>query len=231
MASAIVPAISASGTIRSLSAILLADASKDDDSWPTGFWSGAERDSSSRMAASLSPRSIRIVAARHFSSRRIPSNTCSVPMCRCCSRSASSAAFFRILLHSSVNGRSMDVDTFSRIVVRPSIWLRMLSIDEELRRKRWVRFLSSRIRPSRKCSDSIVVLPCCAASYLAKKITRLARSVYRSNIGHTKLGEVMLQVSDVVFRDETQCDRIAIADAADGIELVLRNIPHGVRDM
>ena len=62
-------------------------------------------------------------------------------------------------LHSFESGRSIEVETFSRMVVRPSISLRMLSIEEEFRRKRLVRFLSSRISPSSRCSVSIVVLP------------------------------------------------------------------------
>ena len=41
---------------------------------------------------SLRPRSCRISAAKHFSSRSRPSSRCSVPMCLCESRSASSAA-------------------------------------------------------------------------------------------------------------------------------------------
>src|SRR5215471_3148720 len=41
---------------------------------------------------------------------------------------------------------------------------------------------SSRVRPSRRCSGSIALAPYCDASYRAKKITRRAFSVYRSNI-------------------------------------------------
>ena len=43
--------------------------------------------------------------------------------------SDSSAAAFRARLLSSENGRSTEVETFSRIMVRPSISLRMLSIE------------------------------------------------------------------------------------------------------
>src|SRR3990172_4845347 len=42
------------------------------------------------------------------------------------------------------------------------------------------------MRPSKRCSVSIELLPSCAASYRAKKITRLARSVYRSNMFSTR---------------------------------------------
>ncbi len=41
------------------------------------------RASSSRMVDSRSPRSCRISAAKHFSSRSRPSSRCSVPMCLC----------------------------------------------------------------------------------------------------------------------------------------------------
>src|SRR6185369_14329008 len=45
--------------------------------------------------------------------------------------------------------------------------------------------LPSRIRPSSRCSVSIEMLPSWLASYRAKKRTRLALSVYRSNIRPT----------------------------------------------
>src|SRR6201987_1251092 len=50
------------------------------------------------------------------------------------------------------------------------------------RRKRFVSALSSRKRPSNKCSVSIYGEPNWLASYRAKKMTRRAFSVYRSNI-------------------------------------------------
>ena len=56
----------------------------------------------------------------------------------------------------------------------------------DLAKRRLVKPLPSRMRPSRRCSVSIELLPSCAASYRAKKITRLARSVYRSNIFSTR---------------------------------------------
>src|SRR5580658_9428623 len=50
------------------------------------------------------------------------------------------------------------------------------------RRKRLVSALSSRNRPSSKCSVSIYGEPNWLASYRAKKMTRRAFSVYRSNM-------------------------------------------------
>src|ERR1700751_1372043 len=50
------------------------------------------------------------------------------------------------------------------------------------RRKRFVSALSSRKRPSSKCSVSIYGEPNWLASYRAKKMTRRAFSVYRSNM-------------------------------------------------
>jgi len=85
---------------------------------------------------------------------------CSVPMCLCVRRSDSSAAAFSARLDSSEKGRSTEVETFSRISVRPSISLRMLSIEAfALGKKRLVRFLSSRISPRRRCSVSMYGLP------------------------------------------------------------------------
>ncbi len=57
-----------------------------------GAFSCVVRCSSSRIAGSRSPRSVKISAAKHFSSRSRPSSRCSVPICLCESRSASSAA-------------------------------------------------------------------------------------------------------------------------------------------
>src|SRR5215469_10562573 len=139
------------------------------------------RDNSSRNAESRSPRSIRISAPKHFSSRRMPSKRCSVPTCLWPKRSASSAAMFRMRLHSALRGTSTDVEMRSRMVMRASISLRMDSIEPCWRRKRLARALSSRIRPSSKCSVSIYGLPYWLASYLAKNMTRRAFSVYRSN--------------------------------------------------
>ena len=90
-------------------------------------FSDCERCSSSRMVESRSPRSCRISAAKHFSSRSRPSSRCSVPMCLWFSRSASSAPYASTRLHSWLSGRSTEVETFSRIVVWPSICLRMES--------------------------------------------------------------------------------------------------------
>src|ERR1041385_6853455 len=58
----------------------------------------------------------------------------------------------------------------------------MDSTDACERRKRLVNALSSRNKPSSRCSVSMYGDPNWLASYLAKKITRLAFSVYRSNI-------------------------------------------------
>src|SRR4051812_11816539 len=55
----------------------------------------------------------------------------------------------------------------------------------ERAKMRLVRPLPSRIRPSSRCSVSIEMLPSWLASYRAKKRTRRARSVYRSNIRGT----------------------------------------------
>src|ERR1043166_7997586 len=102
-------------------------------------------------------------------------------MCLCDRRSASSAAYASTRLHSLLSGRSTDVDTFSRIVVCPSICLRMDSTEACERKKRLVSALSSRNSPSSKCSVSMYGDPNWLASYRAKKITRLAFSVYLSN--------------------------------------------------
>src|SRR5260221_11559820 len=84
-------------------------------------------------------------------------------------------------LHSALRGTSTDVEMRSRIVMRASISLRIDSIEPCWRRKRLARALSSRIKPSSKCSVSMYGLPYWLASYLAKKMTRRAFSVYRSN--------------------------------------------------
>src|SRR5216684_916696 len=139
------------------------------------------RANSSRKVDSRSPRSINISAPKHFSSRRIPSSKCSVPTCLWPSRSASSAAILRMRLHSALNGTSTEVEIRSRIVMRASISLRIDSIDPCCRRNRLASALSSRIKPSSKCSVSMYGLPYWLASYLAKNMTRRAFSVYRSN--------------------------------------------------
>src|SRR6266568_3646904 len=113
------------------------------------------RASSSRMVERCKPRSCRISAAKHFSSRSSPNKRCSVPTCLCKRRSASSAAYARTRLHSLLNGRSTEVETLSRIVVCPSICLRMDSTEAWERRKRLVRALSSRSSPNSRCSVSI----------------------------------------------------------------------------
>ena len=141
-----------------------------------GF-SPAVRASSSRKEERRSPRSIRISAPKHFSSRKIPSSKCSVATCFTPSRSASSAAIFRMRLHSALKGTSTEVEMRSRIVMRASISFRMDSIDPCCRRNRLARALSSRIKPSKRCSVSMYGLPYWLASYRAKKITRRAFSV------------------------------------------------------
>src|SRR5713226_2338048 len=139
------------------------------------------RASSSRRVESRSPRSIKISAPKHFSSRRMPRSRCSVPTCLWPRRSASSAAILRMRLHSALSGTSTDVEMRSRMVMRPSISLRIDSIEPCWRRKRLASALSSRIKPSSKCSVSMYGLPYWLASYLAKNMTRRAFSVYRSN--------------------------------------------------
>ena len=135
------------------------------------------RANSSRNVERRSPRSIKISAPKHFSSRRIPSSKCSVPTCLCPSRSASSADMFRMRLHSALSGTSTEVEMRSRIVMRASISLRIDSIDPCCRKKRFASALSSRIKPSSKCSVSMYGLPYWLASYRAKNMTRRAFSV------------------------------------------------------
>ncbi len=94
-----------------------------------GVFSPALRASSSRSVDRRSPRSCKISAPKHFSSRRIPSSKCSVPTCRCPRRSASSVAKFRIRLDSWLSGTSTDVEMRSRMVMRCSISLRIDSIE------------------------------------------------------------------------------------------------------
>src|SRR6266404_3249838 len=139
------------------------------------------RASSSRSVERRRPRSINISAPKHFSSRRMPRSRCSVPTCLWPRRSASSAAILRIRLHSALSGTSTDVEMRSRMVMRASISFRIDSIEPCWRRKRFASALSSRIRPSNKCSVSMYGLPYWLASYLAKNMTRRAFSVYRSN--------------------------------------------------
>ena len=68
-------------------------AKRDDSRWRCGAaFSCVLRASSSRMVERRRPRSCRISAAKHFSSRSKPNSKCSVPMWRCDRRSASSAA-------------------------------------------------------------------------------------------------------------------------------------------
>ncbi len=76
-------------------------------------------------------------------------------MCLWLSRSASSAPYAKTRLHSWLSGRSTEVDTFSRTVVCASICLRIDSIAAWDRRKRFASALSSRKRPSKRCSVSI----------------------------------------------------------------------------
>src|SRR3989454_485498 len=143
----------------------------------TGTFSPAVRPSSSRIAVRRRPRSWRISAPKHFSSRRIPRSRCSVPTCLWPRRSASSVARFRMRLHSAERGTSTDVEMRSRMVMRDSISFRMDSMEPCWRRNRLASALSSRIRPSRRCSVSMYGLPYWLASYRAKKITRRAFSV------------------------------------------------------
>ena len=142
-----------------------------------GAFSPALRASSSRKAERRKPRSCKISAAKHFSSRRMPSSKCSVPTCLCPSRSASSVAKFRICLDSWLSGTSTEVEMRSRMVMRCSISLRMDSIEPWERKKRFANALSSRIRPSNRCSVSMYGDPYWLASYRAKNMTRRAFSV------------------------------------------------------
>ena len=135
------------------------------------------RASSSRSVVRRRPRSIRISAPKHFSSRRIPRSKCSVPTCLTPRRSASSPAILRMRLHSALSGTSTDVEIRSRMVMRASISLRIDSMEPCWRKKRLARALSSRIRPSNRCSVSMYGLPYWLASYLAKNMTRRAFSV------------------------------------------------------
>ncbi len=142
-----------------------------------GAFSPALRASSSRRVERRRPRSCKISAPKHFSSRRMPSNRCSVPTCLCPRRSASSVAKFKMRFDSWLRGTSTEVEMRSRIVMRCSISLRMDSIEPWERRKRLARALSSRINPSNRCSVSMYGDPYWLASYRAKNITRRAFSV------------------------------------------------------
>ena len=65
----------------------------------------------------------------------------------------------------SADGNSTDVLIFSRRSVRPSISLRMDSMETCVRgKKRPVSVLSSRIKPRSRCSGSIAGAPNCEAS-------------------------------------------------------------------
>src|SRR5205814_1992402 len=120
-------------------------------------------------------------------------------MCRCCSRSLSSCAYARTRLVSGASGNSTEVEIFSRKGARPSISLRMASSEVCARaRKRAVRDLSSRMRPSRRCSGSMAGAPNWEASYRAKKMTLRAFSVYRSNI--RKITDRPMKTFRVAFR-------------------------------
>src|SRR3954463_3482168 len=66
--------------------------------------------------------------------------------------------------------------------VCPSICLRMDSTEACERKNRFVRALSSLRSPRRRCSVSMYGEPNWLASYRAKNMTRLAFSVYLSNI-------------------------------------------------
>ena len=116
---------------------------------------GADSCSCSRTESMVRPCSCSSRAAKHFSSRKSPSSRCSVPMCLWVSRSASSAPYDSTRLHSWLSGRSTEVDTFSLGAVCPSICLRMDSTAASELRKRFARALSSRSRPSSKCSVSM----------------------------------------------------------------------------
>src|SRR6266568_3663617 len=159
----------------------LNSASKDVSFGRAAVFSPDVRASSSRNVESRRPRSIKISAPKHFSSRRMPRRRCSVPTCLWPRRSASSAAMLRMRLHSALSGTSTDVEMRSRMVMRASISFRIDSIEPCCRRKRLARALSSRIKPSKRCSVSMYGLPYWLASYLAKNMTRRAFSVYRSN--------------------------------------------------
>ena len=93
------------------------------------------------------------LGAKLFSSLSKPSKRCSVPICLWLNRSASSAPYAKTRLHSWLNGRSTEVETFSRTVVCASICLRIDSIAACDRKKRLASTLSSRRRPSKRCSS------------------------------------------------------------------------------
>ncbi len=112
-------------------------------------------------------------------------------------------------LHSALNGTSTEVEIRSRIVMRASISLRIDSIDPCCRRNRLASALSSRIKPSSKCSVSMYGLPYWLASYLAKNMTRRAFSVYRSNTlarfspwGPARGGRSLPRLQNAVFQSQ-----------------------------
>ena len=69
------------------------------------------------------------------------------------------------------------------------------------RRNRLASALSSRSRPSSRCSVSMYGLPNWLASYRAKKMTRRAFSVYRSNISLTVLQRAGSQRAPLQLQD------------------------------
>src|SRR5579859_4396174 len=87
-----------------------------------GAFSCVTRANSSRIAASFSPRSCSISAAKHFSSRNSPSSKCSVPICLCPSR-----LFRSIGQHPLALVRERQIDRSRNLLSNRGVCLNLLS--------------------------------------------------------------------------------------------------------
>ena len=124
------------------------------------FFSLSRYSRSSRAVDRRMPFSTRMREASDFFSRSSPSRMCSVPMYLWSIFSASSAAYASTRLDSTDSGISTEVEIFSRTSVRAWISLRIASGSMSARASSLpVRPLFSRIRPSSRCSVSMVREP------------------------------------------------------------------------
>ncbi len=165
------------------------------------------RGRSSCGTKTFKPCARRTREAGHFCSAKMPNRMCSVPTYVCDNRSASAEAFPRACLDSSLRGTSTDVVNRGPFFNCGSIsGLSLVTGSSDNRPcSNEGRSLSN---PSSICSGSMSRLPYWLASYRAKKITRLAPSVYRSNIAwlstHFLVGE-----QDTIYAKPAICTKLA----------------------
>src|SRR3989442_4048756 len=120
-------------------------------------------------------------------------------------------------LHSWLIGTSTEVGMRLQMVMRDSISLRMDSAQLCGGKKRMARALSSRIRPSKRCSLSMYELPYRLASYRAKKMTRRAFSLYLSNNAYLSAPMVWALALSKILGAALYCFQLAFPRAGFGV--------------